>query len=150
MSIIKYTKEKLEQVVKRSTSYSDVCRKLNLDVYGGSVTYISNKIKKFNIDTSHFVGRIYTKGFAKRPIEDYLSNKQSVSSHHLKNRLIKEGYFEHKCYKCNETEWFGEPIPIELHHKDCNHKNNNLSNLTILCENCHAIEHRIIERNQQS
>lgn len=36
------------------------------------------------------------------------------------------------------SEWMGKPIPLELHHKDGNHYNNDLSNLEILCPNCHA------------
>jgi predicted hotdog family 3-hydroxylacyl-ACP dehydratase len=31
-----------------------------------------------------------------------------------------------------------QPIPLELHHIDGNHHNNSLSNLQILCPNCHA------------
>lgn len=45
-------------------------------------------------------------------------------------------------YKGNQggklSEWMGKPIPLELHHKDGNHYNNDLSNLEILCPNCHA------------
>lgn len=36
------------------------------------------------------------------------------------------------------TEWNGKPIPLELHHKDGNHYNNDLTNLEVLCPNCHA------------
>jgi 5-methylcytosine-specific restriction endonuclease McrA len=32
----------------------------------------------------------------------------------------------------------GEPIPLELHHIDGNHNNNDLSNIQLLCPNCHA------------
>jgi RecJ-like exonuclease len=32
----------------------------------------------------------------------------------------------------------GEEIPLELHHIDGNHFNNDLSNLMVLCPNCHA------------
>lgn len=35
----------------------------------------------------------------------------------------------------------GKPIPLELHHKDCNHYNNNMDNLIILCSNCHMQSH---------
>jgi hypothetical protein len=34
--------------------------------------------------------------------------------------------------------WNDKPIPLELHHKDGDHFNNELSNLQILCPNCHA------------
>ena len=35
----------------------------------------------------------------------------------------------------------GKPIPLELHHKDLNHYNNDINNLQILCSNCHMQEH---------
>lgn len=34
----------------------------------------------------------------------------------------------------------GVYLPLELHHKDCNHFNNTLDNLQILCPNCHSIQ----------
>ena len=78
------------------------------------------------------------------------NNKYPIQSSDLKNRLLSRDIFENKCYKCNKIEWEGEDIPLELHHKDCNRHNNNLSNLIILCANCHTITHRIIKRNKGS
>ena len=31
-----------------------------------------------------------------------------------------------------------KPIPLEVHHKDGDHLNNELDNLMLLCSNCHA------------
>lgn len=56
-------------------------------------------------------------------------------------RLIKDKVKEKKCELCGNTEWLGEPIPLELHHKDYNHYNNELNNLMIVCPNCHTILH---------
>ena len=56
----------------------------------------------------------------------------------LRKRLIREGFFEHKCYKCKNSKWNNKDIPLELEHKDGDHSNNNLNNLTLLCPNCHA------------
>lgn len=93
-----------------------------------------------SIDCSHFVGK--KQGLGKpgkrRDIQDYLSNKASISSHSLKCRLIHEKIKEHKCEICNRTEWNGQVIPIDLHHIDGNSENNALSNLQILCRNCHG------------
>ena len=55
----------------------------------------------------------------------------------MKKRLIKEGIKKEKCENCNLDTWLGEQIPTELHHIDGNSSNNNLSNLQILCPNCH-------------
>ncbi len=70
----------------------------------------------------------------------YINNNISISSHKLKLKLLKDGIKEHKCELCGNTMWLGKKIPLELHHIDGNHYNNSLSNLKLLCPNCHALE----------
>lgn len=73
------------------------------------------------------------------PINEILEGKHpQYQSNKLRKRLIKEGIFEEKCYNCNNTEWLKNKIPLELEHKDGNSSNHILSNLTLLCPNCHA------------
>lgn len=76
-------------------------------------------------------------GVGYKTAEEYIKNT-NVKSHILKAKLIREGIKEPKCEICGLTEWNGKPIPLELHHIDCNHYNNEFSNLQILCPNCHA------------
>lgn len=42
------------------------------------------------------------------------------------------------CNKCKLSEWLGQPIMLELEHKDGNNKNNIRENLEALCPNCHS------------
>ena len=44
----------------------------------------------------------------------------------------------HRCESCSNTEWLGDPIPLELEHVDGNNKNQVKENLLLLCPNCHA------------
>ncbi len=44
----------------------------------------------------------------------------------------------HVCVRCS----FSNVNALEVHHKDKNRSNNDISNLEILCANCHSIEHR--------
>ena len=137
----KYSDEELSEAVAASTSIRQVLSKLNLKEAGGNYHTIKQKIKTLHLNCSHFTGRSSNKGKVfgpKRPIEDYLTNKNTIQSHKLRLRLIKEGYFEHKCYTCFNSKWNNLPIPLELEHKDGNHSNNSLNNLTLLCPNCHA------------
>lgn len=56
-----------------------------------------------------------------------------------KNYLIhKHG---EKCMDCgwNKTNPYSNKIPIELEHIDGNSENNELSNLKLLCPNCHSL-----------
>ena len=136
----KYSVEELKLAVSQSESYAQVLLKLGIDAHGGNYKTLKSRILANSIDTSHFTGMSWSKGHSlkKRDIQDYLSNKCKIGSHILKVKLINNKILEHKCYSCNLTEWCGQPIPIELHHIDGNRENNNLSNLQILCPNCHA------------
>ena len=42
------------------------------------------------------------------------------------------------CSECGITEWNGKPIVLEVDHIDGHHDNNNISNLRLLCPNCHS------------
>ena len=141
MSNYKHTDEEFIQIVKQSTSIRQVLIALNLAPLGGNYTTIHRRLKRLNIDTQHFKGQAWNKNLSvgfKRPIEDYLSNKFSITTHKLRLRLLQENIFEYKCYKCNNTEWLGKPIPLELDHINGNPQDNTLSNLILLCPNCHA------------
>ena len=73
------------------------------------------------------------------PITDILNGKHNYySTYKLGKRLIKEGIKEHQCEGCLLKEWNSLQIPLELHHVDGNPNNHNLSNLQLLCPNCHA------------
>lgn len=54
----------------------------------------------------------------------------------LKNYLLETK--GHHCWKCNNSTWNDQPIPLELEHIDGISENNSLENLSILCPNCHA------------
>jgi hypothetical protein len=141
MSSRKYTKEQLIKAIQESTSKAQALIKLGLAPKGGNYKIISKTIKDNAIDVSHFTGRGWNKGKTfgpKRPIQDYLSNKYPITSHKLRCRLIREKIFEHKCSSCFLDKWLNKPMPLELEHKDGNHSNNCLTNLCLLCPNCHA------------
>lgn len=144
MAARKYTKEVLEPIVKECYSYAEVVKRFGLQITGGSQSNIKKRIDEAGLDISHFTGQGWntgdksTKGTTKYPIEDYLSNKRVIQSHKLKLRLIREGLKENKCEKCGISEWQNEELPLELDHMNCNHEDNTLTNLQILCPNCHA------------
>lgn len=71
-------------------------------------------------------------------LEDILAGKHpTYTSCKLRRRLIAEGLKEEKCEMCGITEWNGKPAPLELDHIDGNNSNHILSNLRIICPNCH-------------
>lgn len=44
-----------------------------------------------------------------------------------------------RCESCGITEWEGDSVTMQVHHIDGNRWNNELSNLMVLCPNCHAL-----------
>jgi hypothetical protein len=82
----------------------------------------------------------YKGGEQYKPALYYIENNLPINSHKLKIKLIRDGLKQDCCEICGVSEWFGVKLPLELHHKDGNHHNNELSNLGILCPNCHSIQ----------
>jgi hypothetical protein len=72
------------------------------------------------------------------PIEELLVVGRKTNRSHLKSRLLKEGIKENRCERCGTTEWMGEPLNMQLHHKNGDGRDNRLPNLEFLCANCHS------------
>lgn len=124
----KYKKEDLALIAANSISFSEMLNKLG-KTGGGSQSTIKNAIKYYNIDVSHFSGQAWNKG---KSISETPKTKRA-----WKNKLILER--GHKCEQCERTHWVsGNLVPLELEHIDGNNKNNERTNLKLLCCNCHS------------
>ncbi len=60
------------------------------------------------------------------------------NSHYRKDCYIAKKYYGQVCMKCG---FYEEPGILQVHHKDRNRKNHDISNLIILCPNCHILIH---------
>lgn len=139
-----YTKEQLEDAVKRSRSIAQVLRILGLSQFGAGYQSIKTAVKEWNVDISHFDGKGWNRGLKfnpspKKPLDEILvENSSWISSDKLRRRLLSEGLKEHRCEKCFLTEWIDTSIPLELDHINGIKSDNRLTNLRLLCPNCHA------------
>jgi hypothetical protein len=137
-----YTDEEFIAAVKASVSIRQALTLLKLKPAGGNYQAFNNTVKRLSVDTSHFTGMLWSKGkkvTLKRPIEDYLNNLQPIQSFKLKSRLLRENIFTSECSCCFLSKWLDKPIPLELDHINGNPNDNSLSNLRLLCPNCHAL-----------
>ncbi len=141
----KYKKEELLTIVNQSINYMEVIRKLGLCESGGAQQHIKKIIKKFEINTSHFLGYKTTAGYRnsnilkiKRSCDDILTNNKPATTKQLNRALFEKGV-EYKCVECdNKGVWNEKPLSIQIHHKDGDKKNNLITNLCYLCPNCHS------------
>lgn len=138
----RYSVEQVQEIANRVSSIAQLLSELNISPAGGNYATIKKFIKKHCIDISNMSKQSWNKGKKfgpKRNLEEYLDNSNSIQSFRLKNRLISEGIFERKCSNCNLTKWLSKDIPLELDHINGIHEDNTLSNLRLLCPNCHAL-----------
>lgn len=130
-----YTKQELAKIVKESKSNRDVARALGYSANGGGTMQSLNRMyKQLNLDTSHFLGQGWNKNnYSYETFSNGTYKKRGKSSLepliHLRGR---------KCENCGLTEWMGKEINLEIHHIDGDRLNNDLSNLQLLCPNCHS------------
>ena len=75
-----------------------------------------------------------------KPAMYYIENNIAIGASTLKEKLFRDGLKERKCEICGLSEWQGVFLPLEIHHKNCDHFDNRLENLAILCPNCHSIQ----------
>lgn len=58
-----------------------------------------------------------------------------------KNYHYRTKAFDHLAPKCNICNYNKHIEVLEVHHKNCNRENNDISNLEILCPTCHTEKH---------
>lgn len=136
-----FTITALRTAVKNSRSIRQVLQTLNLSSQGGNYQTVYRLARKHNISLSALKGQGWSRGVLKplrRPINDYLTNEFPIKSHALKLRLLREGIFTHQCSICYNTKWLDNPIPLELDHINGHNDDNTLTNLRLVCPNCHA------------
>lgn len=128
------------ELIKNSTSTADVLRQLEYSTNGNSWAYkiIAERMDKLNITFGKkFVQN--SKGVVEKiPLEKILTEDSNYNRTRLKDRLIEERIKEYKCECCGISEWLGRPISLQLHHLNGIHNDNRLSNLQLLCPNCHS------------
>jgi len=126
-----YTDQDIINAVKKVKSFAALLRELNLKQAGGNYANMKRNLQRLNVDTKHWTGQGWSKG---EQLKDWSKYTKSV---HLKKHLIRER--GHKCEYCKNEIWMDNPITLEVHHLDGNRGNNELTNLQLLCCNCHAL-----------
>ncbi len=146
MKLRNWTVQQLRQAAKGSSSIRQVLLKLGLRPAGGNYTHITVSLKHFRVSTKHFKGQGWNKGLRgigkpRLPLERILVRNSNYQSYKLKRRLFSAGLKRPRCELCGWAKYApGDRIPLELDHINGRRNDNRLSNLRILCPNCHSLQ----------
>lgn len=142
----KWNERDLQIAAKNSTSIRQILNKIGLVEAGGNYAQIKKYLHTYKIDTSHFRGQAWNKGMRdigkpRLSLEKILVENSFYQNYKLKKRLFKAGIKSPHCEMCgwSSTSKDGR-LPLELDHVNGNSKDNRLSNLRVLCPNCHSLQ----------
>ena len=136
----------LQKAVATSKSVREVIKKLGLIPAGGNYVQIKRFIKLLKCDTSHFLGKGWSKNLqlVRQPIlslNKVLKNNSEYQSYKLKRRLFAEKLKTPQCEECGWAKYSKDGrLPLELDHINGKRTDNRLHNLRILCPNCHSLK----------
>ncbi len=125
----KYTPTDIKSFCERFYCFSDVLREMGMltndwSVNSCTIERLQRYVASCQIDISHFKTH-------KRSIRNNARNAV------VRAKLIKDR--GNLCECCGLSWWNNQPISIQMHHLDGNRKNNENSNLQLLCPNCHTL-----------
>lgn len=144
--VIKYNEEEFKKVCLEAESMAKAAAELGLHF-----NTFKRHAKLLDVYNTNQAG----KGITKRkrndryPLEDILNGcHPQYSTYKLKLRLLKKGIKSNICENCGVDSWDGKPLNMELDHIDGNRTNHKLSNLRMVCPNCHSQTETFRARNK--
>lgn len=152
--IYKLSDEQFVELLKKSSTISEVLFKLGYTVKGNSWGYsqVKRRMDDLNLDYSIFKGKSAVIKITKLnnvKKEDILKENCRHQRTVLRRYVIKNNLIPYKCAICGCTEWQGKTLSLELDHINGINNDNRLENLRFLCPNCHSQTSTYGSRNQQ-
>ncbi len=113
--------------IENGMSISDLCNK-----YGFCKASYTNAAKVGKITKA-----IRFSEMSAEELQETFNGKLAGSYHRklFRKHLSNQGW---RCSECEIEEWRGKKLTLEVDHIDGNPRNNILSNLRLLCPNCHS------------
>lgn len=152
--IYKLSDEQFVELLKNSSTISEVLFKLGYSVKGNSWGFakIRQRMSDLNLDGSVFKGKSPITKYGslhKVNTSDILKPNCKHARSVLRRYVIKNNLIPYRCAICGCVEWQGRTLSLELDHINGINNDNRIENLRFLCPNCHSQTTTYGSRNQQ-
>lgn len=152
--IYKLSDEQFVELLKKSSTISEVLFKLGYSVKGNSWGFakIRQRMSDLNLDGSVFKGKSPITKYGslhKVDASDILKPNCKHARSVLRRYVIKNNLIPYRCAICGCVEWQGRTLSLELDHINGINNDNRIENLRFLCPNCHSQTTTYGSRNQQ-
>lgn len=152
--IYKLSDEQFVELLKNSSTISEVLFKLGYSVKGNSWGFakIRQRMSDLNLDGSVFKGKSPITKYGslhKVNASDILKPNCKHTRSVLRRYVIKNNLIPYRCAICGCVEWQGRTLSLELDHINGINNDNRIENLRFLCPNCHSQTTTYGSRNQQ-
>jgi hypothetical protein len=155
--IWKIPKEDLQEIVKNSTSISEILSHFNLENKGHNYRTLKSRLLEDDISYDNIkLGLSSNRGrkfpnSKKIPLDEILVEDNQYNRRLLKKRLIDQGLIKNQCYICGQLpEWNNKPLVLQLDHINGVSTDNRLNNLRILCPHCHSQTENFAGKNKRT
>ena len=141
-----WEEERVKDAVANALYIRQALQNLGVPDIGCNYRTLKAKIKLYNIDTSHFdkhaqnhAGKHQLRLIKNRTNEDIFKQDSKIKRDNLKKVYIERILQREYCEECGIGPiWNGKILVFQIHHIDGNRTNNVISNLKLLCPNCHS------------
>lgn len=135
--------ESFIEIVKSSFSIAECIKKQGLICAGSNYKRFHDRVKRLNLDTSHFLGQGYLKGKTHTwapeiSIEKAFVEKSLMQTCNIRRKILKYNLLPYKCSICGISDWLCQELSFHLDHINGINNDHRLENLRFLCPNCHS------------
>jgi 5-methylcytosine-specific restriction endonuclease McrA len=133
-----FDKSLLQTLLDESDSYCELFNNLGLNVSKSLIKMLKYRSKIDGLNFEKFIKKNPVRRINIDMNDILIENSLYYNTNNLKQRLLKEGYFEYQCMLCEISEWNGKKLTLQLDHINGISNDNRIDNLRLLCPNCHS------------